>query len=168
MIAGQVRQRQGPQLHLLTAERLAKHFLEKGGLGIFTKPFERQAPLIRTRLTPLLGLRERESAAIAYFIHEFCWVVLTTERLLWKEGVECGDLGLGQIEGVRLDMYEFLKKGRTNMDTLYVVRKGDQTHRFRLESGLPFWGFYNALRLAVGTNGGFYLFGTPGGDPLKS
>ncbi|MFP5287498.1 MAG: hypothetical protein ACLGI9_17300 [Thermoanaerobaculia bacterium] len=152
-------------MHLLTAERLAKHFLERGGPGIFTKPFAQQPPLIRTRLTPLLGLKECESAAVAYFIHEYCWVVLTTQRLLWKEGVDGGDLGLDEIRTVRLDMYDFLKKGRTNMDTLYVVWKDEQSHRFRLESGPPFWGFYSALQLAVG-NGGFHLFGAPGDDAM--
>lgn len=154
-------------MHLLTAERLARHFLEKGGPGIFTKPFDRQARLIRTRLTPLLSLKECESAAIAYFIHEHCWVVLTTQRLVWKEGVEGGDLGLDQIRSVQLDMYDFLRKGRTNMDTLYVVRKSEQTHRFRLESGPPFWGFYSALRMAAGSAES-YRFGPLDGDASKT
>lgn len=161
--------RQGPELRLLTAEGLARHFLERGGLGIFTKPFGDQAPLIRSRLTPLLCLESGESAAVAYFIHEYCWTVLTTERLLWKDGADSGALLLEHIQSVQLDMYEFLKKGRMNMDTLHVVQKGDRTRCFRLEAGPPFWGFYNALRLAVG-HGGFYLFGGPGreapeGDP---
>jgi hypothetical protein len=156
--------RQELDLDLLTAERLARHFLERGGPGIFTKPFDRQAPVIQSRLIPLMGLRPCERAAIAYFIHEYCWIVLTTERLLWKEGVGCGDLGLDQIKTVQLDMYDFLKKGRMNMDTLHVVRKGDRegdrTHRFRLESGPPFWGFYGALQLAVGDSG--FSLGGPG------
>lgn len=153
-------------MRLLIAEELTRHFHEKGGPGIFTKPFGEQAPVIQSRLARLLGLGPDESAAIAYFIHEYCWVVLTTERLLWQDGRRSASLPLDRIGSVQLDMYDFLKKGRMNMDTLHVVGKGkgNETHRFQLESGPPFWGFYSALRLAVG-NGGFSLSGPGGGQP---
>lgn len=153
-------------MRLLTTEELTRHFHERGGPGIFTKPFGDQAPVIQSRLARLLDLEPSESAALAYFIHEYCWVVLTTERLLWQDGKRSGTLPLDRIGSVELDMYDFLRKGRMNMDTLHVVAKGkgNETHRFQLESGPPFWGFYSALRLAVG-NGGFYLSGPGGGRP---
>lgn len=155
-------------MRLLTPEELTRHFHERGGPGIFTKPFGEQAPVIQSRLARLLDLEPSESAAIAYFIHEYCWVVLTTERLLWQDGRHSRGLPLDGIGSVQLDMYDFLKKGRMNMDTLHVVVKGNETHCFQLESGPPFWGFYSTLRLAVGT-GGFYLSGPgegrPGGEP---
>lgn len=153
-------------MRLLTAEELTRRFHEKGGGGIFTKPFAEQARVIQSRLARLLCLLPGESAAIAYFIHEYCWVVLTTERLLWQDGRRSESLPLDRIGGVQLDMYDFLRKGRMNMDTLHVVVKGggNETHRFQVESGGPFWGFYGALRLAVG-DGGISFNGPGGGRP---
>lgn len=151
-------------MRLLTAEELTRHFQEKGGPGIFTKPFGEQAPVIQSRLARLFDLEPGESAAIAYFIHEYCWVVLTTKRLLWQDGRQARSLPLDRILSVQLDMYDFLKKGRMNMDTLHIMGKDKETHCFQLESGPPFWGFYSALRLAVGS-GGFYFSGPGGGRP---
>jgi hypothetical protein len=141
-----------PKDNSAQAERIRKLFTEWIEPGEHTRLFDRFPPDQQERFSMLAGLAPDEQPLVACALHDDCWTLLTTERLIWRLAGRQTALGWAELADVQLlhRMNPLRPSGSgVTTSTLQVVTDGGRVHAIELETGPPFFGFWTALKLII-------------------
>ena len=133
------------------AERIRKLFTKWIEPGEHTRLFDRFPPDQQERFSMLAGLAPDEQPLVACALHDDCWTLLTTERLIWRLAGLHTALGWEELADVQLlhRMNPLRPSGGVTTSTLQVITNGGHAHALELETGPPFFGFWTALKLII-------------------
>ena len=137
------------------AERIRKLFCEWIEPGECTRLFDQFPIEEQDRLSALAGLLPDERALVACRLHEECWTLLTTHRLIWSLTGHQTALAWDALADVQLlHRISRLHPSHSAVTTsaLQVVTRDGRAHALELETGPPFFGFWTALKLIMNSH----------------
>jgi len=134
------------------ADRILKLFSEWIEPGAYTRLFEQFPREEQERLSARVELLTDELPLVACCLHDECWTLLTTQRLIWSLTGHLTALDWGVLADVQmLHRISRLHHAHDLVTTsaLEVVTHDGHTHTVELETGPPFFGFWTALKLII-------------------
>lgn len=144
-----------PQQNGAQAERIRKLFNDWIEPGAYTRLFD-QFPLDeQERVSGLAELLSDEEPLVACVLHEECWTLLTSHRLIWSLTGHLTALAWETLADVQLlHRISRLRHGHDLAATsvLQVITHDGHTHALELETGPPFFGFWTALKLIINSH----------------
>jgi hypothetical protein len=131
----------------LDIDRLIWRFHKSGASGAYTKPMRDFDNVRRELILKVCPLAADEEPVIACIFGENLWTMLTTQRLVWKRGAECGELPIGELADATVDPRDLVAAGtKGGLRKLTVVTKRSDRYVIEIEPGEPFSGFWNVLK----------------------
>jgi hypothetical protein len=134
-------------------------FYHRGDEGQYTKAFSRFDKAIQEHLLQVAEAREGEVPAIAAYLDEANWMLLTSWHLSWSEAGAKSTVGLFEIEQVDAEFLEVAHAKMPHLDRfkdkpprLFFVTKQGSKKELPCEPRGPFFGLLNVLRLVAGMN----------------
>ena len=133
----------------IRVSRVLKMFDKCGGSGEYTKPFLEFTDFVQSELSSQVKIEENEIPILASFRHSDSWVVLTSDRLVWREGQTQNVLAWGEIRNATIPESALASvKSTANLsNALLVVSTNSGTVEILMEGGKPFLGFWNVLKM---------------------
>ncbi len=143
--------------------RMEREFRRKGGEGQHTRFFAHFEDKTQRLLARLAGVYEGEVPIIAGYFDEINWLLLTSHRLIWSEGgvktalpltalVEADTEGpLQERLRARFPPNHQVNRDRPPPHLTITTQTGKMS--LPIESGAPFFGIWNVLRLMPWLNG---------------
>lgn len=127
-------------------KRMAHIFVKKGGEGEYTKLFENVSFYNKELLLNDFLLRETELPVILGFEIPAEWILLTTERIIWRYKGQISSVENSQIESVEnyIELQRrviFLKRP----DEIEITTKSKEKIIIHTEKGFPLYGIWNVL-----------------------
>jgi hypothetical protein len=141
-----------PKQNGAQAERIRKLFSEWIEPGAYTRLFDQFPREEQERLSALAGLMPDEQPLVACSLHEECWTLLTTHRLIWSLAGDRTALAWDALADVQLlHRMSRLRHAHDTVTTsiLQVITREGHAHALELETGPPFFGFWTALKLII-------------------
>jgi len=134
------------------AERLVWRFKKSGAEGVASKPYAYFPDQVRDAVRLDAGLLENEVPAVLCYLSGTKWALLTTERLVWRaDGAHVMAVDLSRIKDATVEAGSLLSAGSKRlMNALTIVETDGTRHQIELEPGMPFSGFWNAVKAASG------------------
>ena len=139
--------------HQFLAERLVWRFKKSGGEGVASKSFQQFSEDVQEAVRASAGLHGDETPAVLCYFSEERWTLLTTTRLVWRttQDADITSLDLNRIINVTVEGSALLRAGgKKELSILTVVERGGDKYQIELEPGMPFSGFWNAVKAAAG------------------
>jgi hypothetical protein len=141
----------------LTREMIAQLFRLKGGENGKVRLFENLSAPERADLTRRAALAPDEDLVITYFNSDAEWLLVTTRRLIWAEGVSQQSLSLLDLAAVEPDLRsaatqrsndpESANHGwKLDIGKLHVETTDGRRATLTLQPGEPFFTLCNTLR----------------------
>ena len=141
----------GKKARSLSASRLLRQFESSGGAGKFCRPFKELSPPAQQYPLSAVELVPDEIPVIGCFFNEEHWSLLTTERLIWNEKGRKNILSSSDISSVSVKPGElFEAQAKDQLTSLSIITKDGRSLELNLESGPPFFGFWNVLKIMAG------------------
>lgn len=129
-------------------KRISHIFLKKGGEGRYTKLFENFSLYEKELLLNDISLKEDELPVILGFEMPAEWLLLTTERIIWRRKGEIKEVQNSQIKESNVDFDKMLserKIGFHKIDELVITKTNNQKIIIHPEIGSPLVGIWNVL-----------------------
>jgi hypothetical protein len=134
----------------LSANRLLRQFEKTGGRGEYCCPFQDLSEVARHSLATSARLAPDEDPVLACFFSKDRWILLTTKRLVWKEGRDQHSVASAELTTATVPSDHLLDAGgKSAMTTLSIGTVEGRTYELHLEPGRPFFGFWNVLKLVA-------------------
>jgi hypothetical protein len=116
-------------------------------------PFDALPEGTRAKLRHLAEIASEELPAIAYYFDDSIWALVTDKRLIWSFQAIRTEVPLSSIDDATVEL-EALAPGGTKKDLrdLTILTKNGERYKVQLETGSPFSGFWNALKMAARWN----------------
>jgi hypothetical protein len=132
------------------AGRLVWRFTKSGGEGIHCKPFIAFPDQVQEAVRVQGALHAHEIPAVLCYFSNEKWVLLTTERLLWRsEAAVATSVELVHVKDEMVEPHAMAQaRNKLAWSVLTIVEDSGARHHIELESGKPFFGFLNALMAA--------------------
>jgi hypothetical protein len=126
---------------------LSAIFKRKGGNGRYTRLFENLEPSQKDALVNELPLRGGELPVIGSVESRDKWLLITTERIVWRLEGETHTLAVRDIQHVAADLRKLVATGRRkeHMRELQLKTMSDELLTVEVEEGAPLMGVWNAL-----------------------
>lgn len=142
------------------AQRFVWKFYRRGDEGQYTKAFTRFDGATQEHLWQLAEAREGEVPAIAAYLDEANWMLLTSRHLSWSEAGAKSAVGLFEIQQVDAEFLAVAQAKLPHLDRfkdkppprLFLVTKQGSQKELPCEPRGPFLGLLNVLRLVAGMN----------------
>lgn len=133
----------------LKAQILRSRFLRRGGVGLFTFPFEQAATVVRDAVLKRAQLAGTEEPVLLSTPSSESWVLFTTKRVLSFTAGEIRSIDYADIDAASLASrgYPLRKKGE--LDAIELTLTQGERVLLKVEPGAPFFGLLNALTSAV-------------------
>ena len=132
----------------LSASRMIHHFLNRGEGGTNSGPFADLDASVRQRLLASAVLDRCETPALASFAGEENWTLITSERVVWCRAGEGHAVGIGELTGVTIAEGHLAEtRDKRWLTDLAITTSDGAAFVLSFESGLPFFGFWNVLKL---------------------
>lgn len=133
--------------------RLEKLIDRFGGGTLKTSALSAQPPSVVAELSTSSALQEGETGLLAFYGGPDHWLLLTSERLIWKEGVQVFELGWVEVHGVQQapELSAKVIRGEVPAETVEDLEVFDSRggrHVLRLEPGRGYnliWSAITAL-----------------------
>jgi hypothetical protein len=141
-----------PKQNGAQAERIRKLFSEWIEPGECTRLVDQFPDDEQERLSALAGLMPDEQPLVACVLHEECWTLLTSHRLIWSLTGHQTALAWDALADVQLlHRISRLRHAHDLVTTnvLQVITHDGHAHAVELETGPPFFGFWTALKLII-------------------
>ena len=109
-----------------------------------------------TALRMLAGLRDDEAFAVACYIDDARWLLLTDRRVVWTRDARLHEIPLDQLVDATVEADALRDAGsKALLSTLMLVTSDGRRTPIEVEAGAPFVGMWNALKVAAaGVRGG--------------
>lgn len=133
----------------LEAQILRSKFLRRGGVGLFTFPFERAAAVLRDAVLERAKLAGTEEPVLLSAPSSERWVLFTSTRVLSFTAGETRSIDYADIDAVSLAPRGYPLRKKDELDTIELTLTGGEQALLKVEPGAPFFGLLNALRSAV-------------------
>jgi hypothetical protein len=134
----------------LSVDRLLHQFEKTGGRGEYCGPFQDLPAAARDSLTASANFTSDEQPVIACFFNEDRWTLLTSKRLVWRDGPELHAVASAELTSATVSQDHLLKAGsKKAMTELSIGTAAGGAFHLRLEPGRPFFGFWNVLKLVA-------------------
>jgi hypothetical protein len=135
----------------IRVDRVLSMFSKSGGNGDYTKPFSELAESTQAQLMTMLESDEGETAILASYRNSDSWVVLTSERLVWRDGETQMSLGWERIKNATIPMSALagLKSKAKTENAILEVATDSGKVEVLVEAGKPFSGFWNVLKMVA-------------------
>jgi len=126
---------------------LAAIFQRKGHDGRYTRIFENLEPSQQDVLLRMVLLNSGELPVIGSFESEGNWLVITTERIVWRSQGKIQNLSIHDIWHVKADLLKMVATGirKHELHELQVETVSHENQTIELEEGAPLIGVWNAL-----------------------
>ena len=138
---------------MLRPERLVRLFRSTGASGRFVKPVSELPSDQQDVLNAYIGTpRVNEYPVIACYRNTDNWTLLTTRRIAWCRGGEARELPIQSVCEATLPddiMHSLTPSSKSHNDLLQLVVSDGSTYLVQLESGRPFAGFWNVMKLLI-------------------
>lgn len=135
------------------AERIGWRFRRSGADGEATRVFDAFPPKVQARLTNFAGVKEGEVPAVATYLTDTDWVLVTSNRVILPGDGVLAFLSLAEVRDATLlpgDLIEAGGKGK--VEKLTVVTYDDRQVPIRVEAGRPMSGMWNAMKMVANWN----------------
>jgi hypothetical protein len=133
----------------LKAQILRSKFLRRGGVGLFTFPFEQAGTALRVAVLERARLGATEEPVLLSTSSPQNWVLFTTTRVLSSTTREMRSIDYADIDAASLIPRGFPARKKDELDTIELTLAGGARVLLKVEPGAPFFGLVNALRAAV-------------------
>ena len=134
----------------LSVSRLLRQFERTGGRGEYCGPFQDLPGAARDSLTASANLTSDEQPVIACFFDEDRWALLTSKRLVWRDGPEQHAVASADLTSATVSTDHLLDAGsKSAIAELSIGTADGRAFQLRLEPGRPFFGFWNVLKLVA-------------------
>lgn len=134
----------------LSISRLLKYFQKYRASGRSSGLFEELPESDRALMTRLAELDAQEQPIVACFCDQDRWVLLTSKRLVRKEGPELQSTASTDIVSVTPPPHHLFEAGtKRAMSKLLIGTADGATFDLHLEPGPPYFAFWNLLRLVA-------------------
>ena len=134
----------------LSVSRLLRQFERTGGRGEYCGPFQELPEAARDSLATAANLAPDEQPVIACFFDRDHWTLLTSERLVWRDGPEQHAVASTELTSATVAADHLLRAGsKVAMTELSIGTSDGRAFELRLEPGRPFFGFWNVLKLVA-------------------
>jgi hypothetical protein len=141
------------------AQRFVWKFYHRGDEGQYTKAFSCFDGAIQAHLLQLAEASEGEVPAIAAYLDEANWMLLTSRQVSWAEAGVKSTVGLLEIEQVDAEFLEVAQAKLPHLDRfkdtpprLFLVTRQASKKELPCEPRGPFFGLLNVLDLVAGMN----------------
>jgi len=133
----------------IRVDRVLRMFSKSGGSGEYTKPFSEFSSSIRDELVLKIEIGDAETPILASYRDSFSWVVLTSDRLVWRSGDQQEVLMWEQIKDATIPMSALAAfKSTAKLENAVIEVTTDSGKvEILVESGRPFSGFWNVLKM---------------------
>lgn len=133
----------------IRVDRVLRMFNKSGGNGEYTKLFSEFTDLVQDELSSKLGIGDAETAILVSYRDSDTWVVLTSERLVWRDGDVQNSLLWEQIKNATIPMSALaaLKSSAKLENAVLEVTTDSGKVEILVEAGKPFSGFWNVLKM---------------------
>jgi hypothetical protein len=127
---------------------LTSIFKRKGRDGHYTRLFDNLDSTQRNALLSKVELGQTEVPVIGSVENEENWLIITTERLVWRRAGKEQTLRVQEIQDVVADFQKLLVTGqkKDEMRELEVVCSNGNRQTLEVEAGAPLIGVWNALK----------------------
>jgi len=119
-------------------------FRRRGGEGRYTRLFENLPAAQQAELRNEASVGAGELPVIGSVQASERWLLITTERIVWREKSSVHSVPVEQVHHV--DPEGFNARWKTEMGTLRIETVGHETHIVSVEPGAPLCGIWNVLR----------------------
>lgn len=129
-------------------KRISHIFLKKGGEGLYTKLFENFSFYEKELFLNDISLKEGELPVILGFEIPAEWLLLTTERIIWRRKAKIEEVQNSEIKEGNVDFDKMLlerKIGFYKIDELVITKTNNQKIIIYPEIGSPLVGIWNVL-----------------------
>jgi hypothetical protein len=134
----------------ISPRRVLTQFERSGGSGAFSKPFSDLPAGVRDHLNREMALAAGEEPILASYFDEGHWTVFTTTRLISRDRSTTQAMRLLDVVGIGITEPHVHEAGAKDSLRELKIRMADgSSFDLRLESGPPFFGFWNALKLVA-------------------
>lgn len=131
------------------ASRLAWRFQKSGGDGQATKRFSSFGEQVQSQFIGLAGVGQGEVPAIGHVGAAGEWMVITSDRIVWSDRRGQYSLALKELADATVQGDALLAaRGKDHLQEIVVVTKSKR-YTIEVESGAPFIGVWNALKMAA-------------------
>jgi hypothetical protein len=141
-----------PKQNGTQAERIRKLFSEWIEPGAYTRLFDQFPADQQKRLSAGAGLSLDEQPLVACCLHEECWTLLTSRRLIWNLAGDQTAVAWDALADVQL-LHRISRLHHAHdtvtASVLQVITHDGHAHALELETGPPFFGFWTALKLII-------------------
>jgi hypothetical protein len=131
--------------------RLVTLFSRHGVEGQFTKLFSNLSDGQRDSILSHVALEAGEIPALAHYVDQNAWTLVTTDHVYWRNRREAGRIEASDITSVGEDLF---RAARPAMESRLDLKLRDNHKAIVLfEPGGPMNGVWNALRFFAKRNG---------------
>jgi hypothetical protein len=129
-------------------DRILWRFAKSGGNGLFTRPFSDAQPNVVAEIHNQVAMMAGESPILLSYREESQWVLLTSERFLWRKHDSKKELAHRQIADATISPAILKKAGsELSIEDLDILTVAGEKHSVTIEAGPPLFGFWNALKM---------------------
>jgi hypothetical protein len=136
-------------------DTLTAIFKRRGGNGRRTAPFDELPEQERLEIAHGVLLPPSELGVLASIANPAQWVLVTTERLVWREHERFTELPLSRLREVTVDLEAERRAGVTSKDRftrLRLMTAAGESFTISLEPGGCFFGIWNVLKHVADRN----------------
>ncbi len=133
----------------LKARILRSKLLRRGGVGLFTYPFEQAGAALREAVLERAQLGDTEEPVPLSTSSPESRVPFTTTRVLSFAAGETSSTDYADIDAASLAPRGYTARKKDELDTIELKLTSGARVLFKVEPGAPFFGLVNALRAAV-------------------
>ena len=128
--------------------RLVKTFLRKGHDGLYTRVFENLDQSQRDFLLEVVPLQEGDRPVIGSLQRADKWLLITTQKVVWRSGEETRSIPTSEILQVSADFNSLFQSGGTKLQLkeLQIETVNRESHTVEVEEGSPLIGVWNVLK----------------------
>jgi hypothetical protein len=127
---------------------LSATFKRKGGDGHYTRLFDNLDPFQKEILLRQANLSDTELPIIGSAEAEDKWLLLTTDRLMWRSGDEFTALDVADIDDAVADFQKLMTTGshKEQMRELQILTMNGEQRIIEVEEGAPLIGVWHVLK----------------------
>lgn len=127
---------------------LSAIFKRKGRDGCYTRLFENLEPSQKSDLLKAVSLEEGELPVIGSVEGPTEWLIITTEKIVWRLGGETQTLTVRDVWDATADFRKSVATARRKevMRELQVETVSHERHTIEVEEGAPLMGVWNVLK----------------------
>jgi hypothetical protein len=127
---------------------LSAIFRRKGRDGRYTRLFENLEPHQREALLAEVSLHDEELPVIGSSESHDKWLLVTTERIVWRLDSNTRTLSVRDVRHVKADLHKMVARGITmqRLRELQIETMSGGECVIEAEEGAPLMGVWNALK----------------------